>query len=57
MHKTLVKVNEEGTVAAAVTGGILTVLSVKPSIRLNRPFFFIIHSEYDVLFMGAYKKP
>src|SRR5438876_42697 len=41
-HKTYVDVNEEGTVAAAVTsvGGGIT--SVPPSIMIDRPFIFAL---------------
>jgi len=57
IHKTFIKVDEEGTVAAAVTAVVMKAMMM---IRVNRmmvnhPFLFIIRShnlplEHDILF-------
>lgn len=57
-HKTFVRVDEEGTEAAAVTS-VSIIESVAPSITVNRPFVLII---YEIesganLFMGKVKNP
>lgn len=57
-HKTFVRVDEEGTEAAAVTS-VAIVESLPPSMIVNRPFVFIIYErESGVnLFMGKVKNP
>ncbi|MEX1019729.1 MAG: serpin family protein [Litorilinea sp.] len=57
-HKAIVKVNEEGTEAAAVTV-VEMPSSVPPSFIVNRPFLFAIHdSQTDaILFLGAIYQP
>ncbi len=59
-HKTYVKVNEEGTEAAAVTSvGMETVSYKEPDfvMRLDRPYIFFIHFNDLVLFMGKMVHP
>lgn len=59
-HKTYVKVNEEGTEAAAVTSiGMETVSHKEPDfmMRLDRPYVYFIHSGDLVLFMGKMVHP
>ncbi|GFT49173.1 serpin B4 [Nephila pilipes] len=53
-HKALVEVNEEGTEAAAATGGELRPIIAKQSFKVNHPFLFaIIHTKSDaLLFIG-----
>jgi serine protease inhibitor len=55
-HKTFVEVNEEGTVAAAVTsiGISLTAMPSYPIMRVDRPFIFVIreHASGTILFIG-----
>jgi serpin B len=54
-HKTYVKVNEEGTEAAAVTSVEMGVTAMPPEeMRVDRPFVFIIHDTHSqsMLFMG-----
>ncbi|KAH9391012.1 serpin, partial [Tyrophagus putrescentiae] len=59
VHKTMIEVNEEGSVAAAVTGAVLTKRCLPPQLLLNRPFFYAIrHRPTDLtLFMGVLSKP
>ncbi|AKD02451.1 serpin family protein [Pontibacter korlensis] len=58
-HKTFVEVNEEGTEAAAVTSVGIIETSLPPSIRINRPFVFMIRekSSNAILFIGKLMKP
>ena len=53
-HKTFVEVNEEGTEAAAVTSVEVGTTSVPPTMRVDRPFIFVIHERNTgaVLFVG-----
>ena len=63
LHKTFLKVNENGTEAAAVTAVIVKVTSARPvqekiyQMKVNRPFLFMLRSnklpsDYDMLFMS-----
>lgn len=59
-HKTFVRVNEEGTEAAAVTS--VTLVESAPqnvSISLDRPFFYVIREVESgtILFMGTMMDP
>ena len=61
-QKTFCEVNEEGTVAAAVTSVGMTLTSVPPPpfvMKIDRPFFFAIRENQTgvVLFMGSIKNP
>jgi serine protease inhibitor len=53
-HKTFVKVDEEGTEAAAVTNTGIGVTSLPPGLRVTRPFIFAIRERFSgtILFMG-----
>ncbi|KAL9645336.1 hypothetical protein ABK040_002535 [Willaertia magna] len=61
IHKSIIKVNEIGTEAAAATAAIFMTKSLpimtieKPSFILDRPFRFILHNKEskDVLFVGV----
>ena len=57
-HKAIVEVNEEGTEAAAVSVGTMT-LSMPPTFMVNRPFFFAIQDAATdtILFMGTVYVP
>ncbi|MEN8204069.1 MAG: serpin family protein [Bacteroidota bacterium] len=61
MHKTYIKVNEEGTEAAAVTSISFGVTSAGPMnyLKLDRPFLFAIteNSSKSILFMGKVSEP
>lgn len=61
IHKTYIKVNEEGTEAAAVTAVVMETTSIKPmsQLRLDRPFLFAIteNSSKSILFMGKVAEP
>ena len=57
IHKTFIKVDEEGTEAAAVTAVVMRkkCISITPTMEVNRPFLFIIRGEnlpsgHDILF-------
>jgi serine protease inhibitor len=58
VHKTYVRVDEQGTEAAAVTGGAMTT-SMPPSFTVDRPFLFTItDTQTDtVLFLGSVTDP
>lgn len=58
IHKAIVKVNEEGTVAAAVSA-VAMPASMPPSFVVNRPFFLTIQDSETgaILFMGAIYDP
>ena len=60
-HKTYVKVDEEGTEAAAVTSVEMAESSVPsyPVMRVDRPFLFVIrdHHSNTILFMGKIVEP
>jgi serpin B len=57
-QKSFVKVDEEGTEAAAVTGAIMPV-SLPPEIRMDRPFVFVLRERLSgtILFMGVINDP
>jgi serpin B len=61
IHKTYIKVNEEGTEAAAVTAVVMEVTSIQPmsELRIDRPFLFAIseNSSKSILFMGKVAEP
>jgi serine protease inhibitor len=63
-HKTWAEVNEEGTVAVAVTSvGVFTTSAQQPRekffMKVDRPFFFVIRDNRTgvVLFMGSVANP
>lgn len=53
-QKTYVDINEEGTEAAAVTSVGVSVTSLPASLRVDRPFIFVIRERLSgtILFMG-----
>lgn len=61
IHKTYIKLNEEGTEAAAVTAVTMDLTSAGPGtiLRFDRPFLFSIteNSSKSILFMGKVSKP
>jgi serpin B len=58
-HKTFVKVDEEGTEAAAVTSVEIRPTSISPSFMVDHPFVFVIHENRSgtILFMGKIVDP
>lgn len=58
IQKTFVDVNEEGTEAAAATSVGIGITSLPPSIRVDRPFVFVIRERFSgtILFMGKIVK-
>jgi serine protease inhibitor len=57
-QKSFVKVDEVGTEAAAVTGGVM-VTSMPQEIRMDRPFVFVLREKLTgaILFMGVLNDP
>jgi len=58
-HKTYVKIDEEGTEAAAVTSVGVGYTSAPSSFTVDRPFLFVIHENHSgtILFMGKIVDP
>ncbi|NWS98400.1 A1AT protein, partial [Mionectes macconnelli] len=58
-HKALLKIHENGTEAAAVTGIDFLPHSVPPVVKFNRPFLLLIVDQYtqSILFMGKIVNP
>ncbi|XP_064515129.1 alpha-1-antitrypsin-like [Pseudopipra pipra] len=58
-HKALLKIHENGTEAAAVTGIDFLPHSVPPIVKFNRPFLLLIVDQYtqSILFMGKIVNP
>lgn len=60
-HKTFVRVNEEGTEAAAVTSVEVSLTSMPRSVQISfdRPFFYVIREveSETILFMGTMNDP
>jgi len=59
IHKTYIKVDEEGTEAAAVTVGKMAGSALPPEpiqMKFNRPFYFVIMDNIncEALFVGEY---
>jgi serpin B len=61
MHKTYIKVDEQGTEAAAVTGITIVATAIGPdySFRVDRPFVFAIREKdtNTILFVGKVMDP
>ena len=60
VHKTYIKVDEKGTEAAAVTGGVATMARSNPiEFHVDRPFAFTISDNETgaILFLGAVTDP
>lgn len=57
-QKSFVEVNEKGTEAAAATS-VIGVTSAPPTVRLDRPFIFLIRERFSntLLFMGVVTDP
>ncbi|MEO8622344.1 MAG: serpin family protein [bacterium] len=53
-QKTYVDINEEGTEAAAVTSVGISTVSLPPSLRVDRPYIFVIRERLSgtIMFMG-----
>ncbi len=59
VQKAFVKVDEEGTEAAAATGAVETPASIPPSFYADKPFAFVIRCEMSglILFQGRVMDP
>lgn len=59
IHKAEIEVTEEGTVASAATGAMLSHRTAVPKFRADRPFVFVIleKASETILFSGIYSKP
>lgn len=58
-QKSFVRVDEEGTEAAAATGTGIGPVSAPPVVRVDRPFLFAIRERLSgtILFLGAVDDP
>lgn len=58
-HKTYMKLDEQGTEAAAVTSTGVTVTSVPPTVSFDEPFLYVIHEKETgaILFIGKMMNP
>jgi serpin B len=58
-HKAMVRVDEEGTEAAAATAGVIELASAPPMMTVDRPFVFMIRDDETgaLLFMGRVVNP
>lgn len=59
VQKTYIRVDEEGTEAAAVTGGVMVESAGPPPFRVDRPFAFTVSDRETgaVLFLGSVHDP
>jgi serine protease inhibitor len=59
IHKAKIEVNEEGTLAVAVTAGLISNKASPPRFLANRPFMYFIVDKMTnlVLFCGTVKNP
>jgi serpin B len=61
VHKTYIRVDEHGTEAAAVTGGVMAVsaLATPVEFRVDRPFLFTVSDRETgtILFLGSVTDP
>ena len=59
VQKTYIRVDEEGTEAAAVTGGVMAESAGPPPFRVDRPFAFTVSDRETgaVLFLGSVHDP
>jgi len=59
VQKTYIRVDEKGTEAAAVTGGVMAVSAGPPPFRVDRPFAFTVSDRETgaVLFLGSVHDP
>jgi serpin B len=58
-HKAIVRVDENGTEAAAATGMVLEAVSAPPEMLVDRPFVFVIREDVTgaLLFVGRIVNP
>lgn len=60
LHKAVVDVTEEGTVAAAASGAVMTFAVMQPlKVQVDHPFLFLIrdHATGALLFLGRVADP
>lgn len=59
IHKVEIRVNEEGTYAAATTAGVFSNKATPPRFYANRPFLYLIVEKQSntVLFLGQIYEP
>ena len=58
VHKTYIEVNEEGTEAAAVTGGLI-ITTITPAVLFDRPFLVFVYEKNSgaIIFAGRVMDP
>jgi serpin B len=52
LHQAIIKVDEEGTEAAAATGIAMTSSSIL--VNANKPFLYLLRSSSTIYFMGQF---
>uniref|UniRef100_A0A7M4ENR6 Serpin family A member 10 n=1 Tax=Crocodylus porosus TaxID=8502 RepID=A0A7M4ENR6_CROPO len=59
IQRAVIEVDERGTEAAAASGSAITAYSVPPTIKVNRPFLFMVFEETfkTLIFMGRVVNP
>jgi len=59
LHQTILRVDEKGTEAAAVTAGLAEIVSMPKQFHADRPFFFVIRDNRSgtLLFLGRIERP
>jgi serpin B len=59
MHKGFIKVDEEGTEAAAATGISVGITSMPPAFSADHPFVYLIRDKVtgSLLFLGRVERP
>ncbi|KAM9149049.1 protein Z-dependent protease inhibitor [Pangshura tecta] len=59
IQRAVIEVDEKGTEAAVASGSEITAYSMPPTIKVNRPFLFMIYEETfkTLLFMGRVVNP
>ncbi|XP_006133743.1 protein Z-dependent protease inhibitor [Pelodiscus sinensis] len=59
IQRAVIEVDEKGTEAASVSGSEIIAYSMPPTVKVNRPFLFIIYEETfkTLLFMGRVVNP
>ncbi|KAH0620398.1 hypothetical protein JD844_020806 [Phrynosoma platyrhinos] len=59
LQRAVIEVDEKGTEAAAISGSEIIAYSLPPTVRVNRPFLFMIYEETSnaLLFVGRVINP
>jgi serine protease inhibitor len=52
LHEAVIRVDEEGTEAAAATG--INMVSMSMAVNANKPFLYLLRSSSTIYFMGQF---